>query len=852
MSKSFAKILLTLTLVFSASLVFSQGTVKGVVVDAVSGEPLIGASVHVDKTTFGTVTALDGTFSLQVKQQKATIVFTYVGYLEQSVDVELLNSAEKDLGQVKLEQNSIGMEEVYVTASFVRDRATPVAVSTIEPEFIIEKLGNQEFPEILKSTPSIYATKSGGGFGDARVYVRGFDSDNVGLLINGIPVNGMENGKVYWSNWAGLSDVTENQQVQRGLGASKLALSSVGGTINIITKSTDAKKGGSVYTGIGNDGMRKQTFTVSTGLLDNGWAVTVSGGHNAGDGYVQATQFEGWSYFVNVSKVINDKHRLVFNAFGAPQWHNQRSNQHTIQSYRDNPNGARWNSDFGYRNGEVYMTGYAYNYYHKPQISLNHYWTISDVSSLTTQIYGSKSTGGGRRIFGANSNWLSLTYPGGEPYSATALTPEGYLDYDWVIAQNAVSAVGSTCIVANGINDHQWYGALSTFTTQISNLKITAGFDGRFYSGVHAYVIEDLLGGEYYLDDNDVNRDASTPLHKGDYVNYNYLGQVLWLGLYGQAEYVTDQYSGFISLAASNNSYRRVDYFNYTEGNQESDWNSFLPWNAKAGFNYKINDNHNVFINGGYVTKAPTFANSYLNYKNDLNEDAKNETIITAELGYGYASKDLNVRLNVYRTKWNDKGLVKSLNGETANITGINALHQGVELEANYKPNSKFSLKAMFSMADNIWTDDVEFTLYDDNQNAVGTYNAYIGDVHVGNSAQITGSLGIDYEVLPKLKLGADAFYYGKNYADFDPTARTTIASKVDAWQMPNYCMININANYKFKIGNLNATVYGNIQNLLDTEYFADATDGSNHDEFTSYVFYGFGRTWSTGLRIYF
>jgi outer membrane cobalamin receptor len=158
-----------------------------------------------------------------------------------------LKTEEVDLGKIKLNANLVNIDEVLVTASFVRDRITPVAVSTVDPKFIVEKLGNKEFPEILKITPSVYATRTGGGFGDSRIYLRGFDSNNIGVLINGIPVNDMENGKVYWSNWAGLPDVTVNQQVQRGLGASKLALSSVGGTINIITKSTESQKGGSYY-----------------------------------------------------------------------------------------------------------------------------------------------------------------------------------------------------------------------------------------------------------------------------------------------------------------------------------------------------------------------------------------------------------------------------------------------------------------------------------------------------------------------------------------------------------------------------------------------------------------------------
>ena len=136
------------------------------------------------------------------------------------------------------------------------------------------------------------------------------------------------------------------------------------------------------------------------------------------------TNFEGYSYFANISKKINEKHTITFNAFGAPQWHNQRNNKHTIQEFRDNPNGIKWNSDFGYRNGQIYTTGYAYNFYHKPQMSLNHYWKLNDNSMLTTQIYASLATGGGRRVYGQNSTWLSRQFPSGLPYDVTALTKE--------------------------------------------------------------------------------------------------------------------------------------------------------------------------------------------------------------------------------------------------------------------------------------------------------------------------------------------------------------------------------------------------------------------------------------------
>src|SRR5210317_526664 len=160
------------------------------------------------------------------------------------------------------------LDEILVTSDVIdiaRTRETPVAVSTITPSDISLKVGNQEFPEIMNTTPGVYATKQGGGYGDSRISLRGFDQRNTSFLINGQPVNDMENGWVYWSNWQGLTDVTSNIQIQRGLGASRLAVPSVGGTVSIFTKAADKEQGGSVTQTIGNDGYTKTSVTYNSG-----------------------------------------------------------------------------------------------------------------------------------------------------------------------------------------------------------------------------------------------------------------------------------------------------------------------------------------------------------------------------------------------------------------------------------------------------------------------------------------------------------------------------------------------------------------------------------------------------------
>ena len=348
-----------------------QITVHGTVIDKLSKEPVAGAVVIAKDADAVTVSQINGFFRLNLAQGTQKVLITLVGYIPKEIEV----TGVSDLGTIELASDALELEGVMVVSSFAKDRETPVAISTVRPEIIAEKLGSKEFPEILRSTPSVYVSKSGGGYGDSRINLRGFDSNNIGILVNGVPVNDMENGKVYWSNWAGLADVTRIMQVQRGMGASKLAISSVGGTINIITKNTDAEKGGSVYSGFGNDGYNKYTFNLSTGLMENGWAVTISGGTSFGNGYIDGTNFKAYSYFANISKVLSSKHRLSLQAFGAPQWHNQRGSMHKISTYKnENPdvpfwvNGKKFNSDYGYRNGKIYGGGYGYNEFHKPQI----------------------------------------------------------------------------------------------------------------------------------------------------------------------------------------------------------------------------------------------------------------------------------------------------------------------------------------------------------------------------------------------------------------------------------------------------------------------------------------------------
>jgi outer membrane cobalamin receptor len=846
--KKTTKILLTICTLMLTTVALAQSTITGKVKGSDLNGPLPGANIIEKGTTNGTNTDFDGNFTLKTNASSGEIVISYVGYVAQTIAF----SGDKAIETVTLVSSEVGLEEVMIIASVAVDRKTPVAVSTIKAAEIELKLGTQEFPEVLKSTPGVYATKSGGGYGDGRINLRGFNSENVAVMINGVPVNDMENGQVYWSNWAGLGDVTSSLQVQRGLGASKVAVPSVGGTINIITKTTDVEEGGNVITTLGNDGYKKFGATYSTGLMENGFAATVSAAKTDGDGYVDGTEFNAVSYFVNLSKELNDQHKLSFTAFGAKQRHGQRQNRHFISEYRESERGKKYNSDWGYKNGQV--TSIEDNFYHKPQISLNHYWNISDKSSLSTAAYVSFGSGGGGGTVGSDASKFSS-----DAYTIGNLGP---VDLDRIVDENiANGANGSTAAFRASRNDHNWYGVLSTFKTDLSeNLVLLTGLDYRDYTGIHFREVTDLLGGQYLPVDDDENN-PNQAAQVGDKIAYYNDGLVGWIGAFGQLEYSKDKLSTFLSVSGSNTSYQRKDYFGYLDSDplQETDKYNFGGFGVKGGANYNLDDHHNIFANVGYFTKAPDFDAVFPRFNNeDINDNAENEKITSFELGYGYRGEKLTANVNLYRTSWRDRTETLGFQlseDETgfANILGVNALHQGIEVDFVYRATDKLKLTGMLSLGDWTWEDDVtDVDILNEEQEVVDTVNLFIKDIHVGDAAQTTAALGFNYELMSRTNIIIDYNYFANLYADFNPSDRNDPDFREDAWEIPAYGIFDAVLTHGFKFGSFDATLIARMNNVFDTEYIADALDGTDSNAQTSLVYYGFGRTFSVGAKLKF
>ncbi|MBR4263690.1 MAG: carboxypeptidase-like regulatory domain-containing protein [Paludibacteraceae bacterium] len=854
--------------------------VSGTVRDAKTGEELIGVSVLEVGTTNGIVTDLDGNFTIQV-QKGSELQLSYVGYQTQTLPVD-----GSDLGTIRMSPEAITLEDVTITSQLARTQQTPVAVSQVTALEIEERLAGQEFPEVLKNTPGVHANGQGGGWGDSEIWMRGFDNTNIATMINGVPMNDMEGGTIYWSNWQGLGDVTSVMQTQRGMGASKVSAPSIGGTINIVTRGIDAKKGGSLSYSMGNDGYNKVSFSVSTGLLKSGWAITVMASRTWGDGYIQGTGFQGYSYFANISKRINDKHQLSLTGFGAPQWHWTRPSGNSgaltlaewnnVRKYMTNGmDFRRYNPSYGY-DSKGKQKGTNYNQYHKPHISLNHVWQIDYKSSLSTAVYVSIGRGFGNTAEAspyseyAYSDLTRGAYNG--VLTTTFRRDDGSFDYAAVEALNAASTTGSQLVLAENRNDHNWYGLVSTYNNKFleNTLDLTAGIDVRYYQGIHSAVISDLLSGEYFIDAtransvdpaNNVNRNDPNWTYKkqnvGEVVYRDYTGHVMQEGAFATLEYTNNGLSAFVNGSLSYTNYWRVDRFYYDEAHKKSGVIGYLGGTIKGGVNYNFNPNHNAFVNVGFISRAPKFNGAFMtsNTSHAFNRNAKNEKIASVEIGYGFHNKFVNIMLNGYYTRWMDKTMSRSTTLDNQsngyiNMNGVGAQHMGLELEFKARPTKWLDISAMFSIGDWRWKGkDVTGYMFDELGNAVtskgevttpyctdeGKEHAWamidVDNIRVGGQAQTTANLGLTFKPFKGFRIGGEYTLYDRNYSYYSFSGSNLVTGKTVHIVAPYRCPIggsmDVRASYSFDFGTIRATLAANVTNVLDQHHIEKAWSAS-------------------------
>ena len=818
---------------------FAQ-SVTGLVTDA-DTNPLSGANVVVQGTELGAVADESGFYSIKVDSGTYTVTVTFIGYSSQSQEVVM--SGEDVKVDFALAIDAITMSALEVLASRA-DEKTPVAYTTVGKEELEFRLGSQDVPMALNTTPSVYATQQGGGAGDARINVRGFNQRNVAVMINGVPQNDMENGWVYWSNWDGVADAAQSIQLQRGLSAVNLATPSIGGTMNIITNPASAEKGGKFKQEGGAGSFLKSTFNYNTGLM-MGDKLALSGTivRKTGDGIIDATWTDAWAYYMGASFQANDKNRFELYAIGAPQRHGQNLYKQNIATYSQelagdidgydesayaegakfqteggrtfNQNWGPVSSDykgkqywymygvgglFGGGNQDRYNSGFLNereNFFHKPLVNLNHFMTINDKTRLSSVLYWSGGSGGGTGTYGSSfrkpavdgEKWYRSS-PWGWDWDAAIATNSDRVDTDFHATENR-----SKGILRNSINRQDTYGLISKLNYEVSDeLELQVGLDWRTAGIEHAREVRDLLGGDYYVDYADDNAPDGKVVRLGDEIAYHNSTTVDWIGGFVQGNYTKDKLNVYGMGGLSSIKYSYQDHF--TVANEVVKADAISTFQIKGGAMYDVDDNVSVFANTGYVEKPPIMDN-VIYYDGTVASDPSNEAFISSEAGVNFSSDNFAVKVSAYNTDWKDRNLTKAVttgqgsSGDTDVIflSGINQKHQGLEVEGSMQLNDMIRLNGAVSFGKWKFDGDAAGNYQENEYNADGQvvglkttpYTYALDGLMVGDQPQTAYVVGAELTPIKGLRLSGIFKMYDNNYSDWSPNAREYDGSDADA-----------------------------------------------------------------------
>ena len=848
--------------------------------------PLVGANVVIEGTNLGTVSGVDGVYRVEVPAGDYNVIASFIGYSSVS------NSVTVDSSDVVVDFtlviDAIAMSDIEVLASRA-DEKTPVAYTTIDKAEMEVRLGSQDIPMILNTTPSVYATQQGGGAGDARINVRGFNQRNIAVMINGVPQNDMENGWVYWSNWDGVGDATSSIQMQRGLSAVNLAVPSIGGTMNIITDPAAHEKGGKFKQEVGEGGFLKSTINYNSGLINDKLALSGTIVRKTGDGFIDGTWTDAWAYYFGGSYAVSDDQRFELYTVGAPQRHGQNLYKQNIATYSQELAGDIDGYDteafaagekFEHEAGRFFnqnvapvdasYTGQQYwymygakttdryssdflnereNYFHKPLVNLNHFLDINDDLNLSSVLYWSGGSGGGTGTYGSVSRVPAVE--GNAWYSSSPWT------WDWnaEIAQNSANVDSafsdtenrSTGILRNSINRQDTYGLISKLSYDVSeDLEVQAGIDWRTAGIEHAREVRDLLGGDYYVDYADDNAPDGKVVRLGDEIAYHNSTTVDWIGGFVQGKYDVSKFNLYGMAGLSSIKYSYQDHF--TVENEKIVSDAISTFQVKGGGVYNLDDRMSAFANVGYVEKPPIMDN-VIYYDGTVATDPDNEKFTGLEFGGKYKSGNVDIKLSQYNTQWKDRNITKAVStgqgssGDTDIIflRGVNQSHIGWEVETKVALHDMVDLDLVLSKGDWKFDGDAEGSYqeqeYNEENQVIGlttTDYAYALDgLMIGDQPQTAYVAGLTVKPISGLRIQGLYKMYSDNYADWSPDSREISgdADRSQVWKAPAYNRLDLHLSYKLpEIAGLDMSINAHIFNALDDVYIQDAVDNSKYN----------------------
>ena len=782
-------------------------------------------------------------------------------------------SSEEEKPLEQLPDSSILIKEIIVSSGVKQRNISPLRLVDIDEKKIAIQAAGKTYPELLKDIPGIYATAETGSYGDAKINIRGFKQENISVLLNGIPISGLTSGNMYWNNWLGLTDATATIQVQKGVGGSMLSDNSVGGSINIVTKSPGVKPSYGAGYNYAGGGTSKAFVNYNSGQLGRGWGVSFMASRVWGSSWVECTDVDAWSYLLSVSKKVNDRHSFLFTAMGSPEKHSQRSARLTEQEVQQY--GRGYSKNWGYithPDGSKEARSISRNNYHKPYFTLNHYYHAK--------------VGKNQRNFSLNNAvYTALAYGGGywtetKGRNIASHLKDGHIDWDGVVAENRAAYMNGTTekekSAQNALSDyiagHTQIGLKSAFDLELSD-RFTLGA-GLHYQGYFTWEkeqIKDLLGGEYWYEDyagkSLAGQAGRSSIKKvGDYIRTRNGKDTHFGTLYGSLAYKSAKWNVELGASLNGSATQRWDSYNYTE-DIFSDWAKGIGGAVKAGALYRASAGNanasaatSLYLNGAYYSRVPYSSVFFASGNNQISADVKNEQNYLGEFGIRTIGARGGIEATVYASYWKNKSIMSNpykYQEEDAYkfmIRGLDAFHYGIEVDAYYNFANWLKAEAYASIGSWEWKNDVSAIIYDNySGQKVQEIHVYSDGLPVGDAPQTQVGASVSVKPCTGLTMQLGWSYSARYWADFEPNTRTDANDRTDPYRLPDYSLVNLGINYQknFKAGDktLGTVLFFNLNNLFDEWYIERGKDGKDHTLGTFTGYWGQGRNCAFGVK---
>jgi hypothetical protein len=801
----------------------AQNIVKGIVVDNNSKKPLSNVLVRVKNTIVTSKTDTNGVFIIsELADKKYVIEIVLNGFESQNYPVELSENTI-DLGTILLFED--------ITA------AQDLSIITITDDQLSTDIGSADnISGLLQASKDIFLRTAAFEFSSSFFRIKGLDSGNGKVLINGIEMNKIYDGRAQWSNWGGLNDVLRNQEFSNGLAPSNFTFGGILGSTNMNTRASQQRPGTRIsYSSSNRSYAHRFMATHTTGISKNGWVMTFSGSRRIGnEGFNDATSYNSYSVFASVEKKISERHSLNFTGIFTPN-RRGKSSPNTQEVF--DLKGIVYNEYWGSLNGKKRNS--RIKEVVEPILMLSHYWKISKKTRVQTNIaYQFGKIGNSRLDFNGGANPSPTYYQVLPSYFlrnnnlAGAYTARensvnnGQLDWNRIFDANKTNAsvgLNNAYVLYEDRNEDKQITINAIYNSEINNnIAINGKLEYKRLRSQNFAEVIDLLGGIGYLDINNfadseiqMQNDIANPNREvgvGDLFKYNFNLNSDIMNAFVQGQFKYNKVDFFAALNVSGiRSQREGLYQNGRFENTSfglSDTVSFINYGVKVGGTYKISGRNIIDANVGYLTQAPTLRNSFSNARenNNIVDNLISEKAFSTAISYIRRSPIITSRLTGYYTRVKEATEISfyfadGVGGDNTAfvqeiLSGIEKRQLGLELGIEAQVTATIKLKGAAAIGSFIYannpnlylTSDVTNTGVFDENGRSGNYTSNLKNYKISAGPHQAYSIGFEYRDPNYWWVGATANFFSNTFIDIAPLTRSSnFYTDADGLTFPDY-----------------------------------------------------------------